>query len=199
MIARQVTSERETMRTRGRWAVFAAVLAAVTLAAAGCGGDDESSSGETTIAAETTEPATTEESTTAEETTEATTEETTEAAATGIADKDCLELAGIGAKFSEALGATGQNANYAATTKLFQELVAKAPDEIKDDLATVAKAWGEMAKGLEGMNLSSGQVPSAATIAKLQALGAKFNTPEIQQASKNLTAWSNEHCGTGTP
>jgi hypothetical protein len=185
------------MGTRGRWVAPAALLAAVTLAAAGCGGDDESSGGETTAAAETTEPATTEEATTTEVTTGATTEETTEAA-TGVADEDCVELASVGAKFSEALGATGQNADYEATTRFFDELVEKAPDEIRDDLATVAAAWREIASELNDLNLQGGQAPSPETIAKLQQLSAKFDTPKLNQASKNLQAWANEHCGTGT-
>jgi hypothetical protein len=183
------------MRMRGHWAAVAAVLAALALAAAGCGGDDESSGGETTVA--TAETATTEETATEATTTEATTtEETT--AATGIADKDCVELATVGAKFSEALGASGQNPNYAATTKFFDELVDKAPDEIKDDLRTVATAWKEIATQLQDLNLQSGQTPSPEAIAKLQAIGAKFDTPKLQQASKNIQAWADQHCGTGT-
>jgi hypothetical protein len=181
------------MRLRGHWAAVAAVLAALTLAAAGCGGDDESSGGETTVA--TAEPATTEETAT-EATSEETTEETT--AAASIADKDCIELATIGAKFSEALGGSGQNPNFEATTQFFDELVDKAPDEIKDDLRTVATAWKEIATQLKDLNLQSGQAPSPETIAKLQALSAKFDTPKLQQASKNLQAWADQHCGTGT-
>jgi hypothetical protein len=178
------------MRKHGRALALAATLAALALAVGGCGGgDDESSDGATTAAAaETTEPTTTEEETT---------EETT-GAATGIADEDCIELASIGAKFSEALGATGQNANFEATTAFLQQLVDKAPDEIKDDLAVLSAAWAEVATALKDIDLSSGAPPSAETLAKLQELGTKFNTPKLQQASKNLTAWSNEHCGTGT-
>jgi hypothetical protein len=179
------------MRDRGRAVALVTIVAALALAAGGCGGgDDESSDGATTAAAaETTEPAATVEETTGE----------TTAAGTGIADEDCIELANVGAKFSEALGGTGQDANYEATTALFAELVDKAPDEIKDDLATLSAAWAELAAGLKDMDLSAGQAPSAETIAKLQALSTKFNTPELQAASTNLAEWSQEHCGTTTP
>jgi hypothetical protein len=189
------------MREQGRAFVLAALIAVLALVAAGCGGGDENSADEavTTVEVTTEEPTTTEAATTT--TTEETTGTTTEAA-TGLgklADKDCIELAGVSAKFSQALSATGQNANFEATNAFFAELVKKAPDEIKDDLAAVAKAWGEMAAALKDLDLQSGQVPSAETIAKLQQLSTKFDTPELQQASKNLQAWSQKHCGTTTP
>jgi hypothetical protein len=179
------------MRERGLSLVLAAVLAALALAAAGCGGDDESSGAQTTVAAaETTEPAVTEEATT-----EAMTTETEAAAAGTIADKDCLELASVGAQFSQAFSA-GQGTNYAATAAFFEELGNKAPDEIKDDIKTLSAAWVKIAAALKGIDLSSGQVPSAETIAKLQQLSSTLDTPELQKATSNLEAWSKQHCGT---
>jgi hypothetical protein len=184
------------MRKHGRALALAATLAALALAVGGCGGgDDESSDGATTAAAAETE---TTAETTEPTTTEAETTEETTSAASGIADEDCIELASIGAKFSAALGATGQNTDLEQTTAFFEELADKAPGEIKDDLAVLSAAWVEVAAALKDIDLSSGAAPSAATLVKLQKLSTKFNTPELQQASKNLTAWSNEHCGTGT-
>jgi hypothetical protein len=182
------------MRDRGRAVALVTMLAALALAAGGCGGGDDESSGSatTTAVTETTEPPTTAETTTGE-----TTEAGTGAGA--LADEDCAELANVGAKFSEALAATGQGTDYEATTAFFRELVDKAPDEIKNDLATLATAWAEIAAALKDVDLSSGQAPSAATIAKLQELSTKFNTPALQQASTNLAEWTQEHCGTTTP
>jgi hypothetical protein len=189
------------MTGRRRAALFAllALLGAVALLAAGCGGgDSESAADETTIE-------TTTETLTEDETTEETTEEETTATGdedtdlSGIADEDCLELASIGAKFTEALGATGAGTDYETTTKLLDELADKAPDEIKDDLAVLAAAWKDIAAALKDVDLTSGQAPSAEVLAKLQELGTKFNTPKLQQASENLAAWAQEHCGTATP
>jgi hypothetical protein len=166
-------------------------VAALALAAGGCGGGDDESSGASTTAAETTEPTTTAETTTAET--------TGQTGMGNLVDTDCAELATVGAKFSEAFSGTGQDPDYEATTAFFTELVDKAPDEIKDDLATLATAWTEVATALKDVDLSSGQAPSAETIAKLQELSTKFNTPALQQASTNLAEWTQEHCGTTTP
>ena len=186
------------MTKRGRWIVLAASVAALALAAAGCGGGSESSGTDTTVAAATTEAATTEQSTTEEMTTEADTSATDTSAATGIADKDCLELASIGAQFSQAFSATG-GTNYEATTAFFQALADKAPDEIKGDIQTLSAAWVKIAAALKDANLTSGQVPSAETIAKLQKLSTTLDTPELKKATSNLEAWSKQHCGTTTP
>ena len=181
------------MRDRGRAVALVTMLAALALAAGGCGGGDDESSGASTTAAvaETTEPTTTAETTTAE-----TTGQTDMG---NLVDTDCAELATVGAKFSEAFGGTGQDPDYEATTAFFAELVDKAPDEIKDDLATLATAWTEVAAALKDVDLSSGQAPSPETIAKLQELSTKFNTPALQQASTNLAEWTQQHCGTTTP
>ena len=183
------------MRKHGRALALAATLAALALAVGGCGGgDDESSDGATTAAAaETTEPTTTEEETTEEETTEETT-----GAATGIADEDCIELASIGAKFSEALGATGQNANFEATDGLPRAARRQGAGRDQGRSRGALGGLGRGGSGAQGHRPLERRATSAETLAKLQELGTKFNTPKLQQASKNLTAWSNEHCGTGT-
>jgi hypothetical protein len=183
------------MRDRRRVSLFAllALVAALTLVAAGCGGgSDEAGSDEATI--ETTTETTTEDTETTEESTETTTD--TDVNLGSIANEDCLELASVGAKFSEALSATGGQPDFDTTTKFFAELVDKAPNEIKADLQTLAAAWTEVAAALKGVDLSSGQAPNAETLAKLQEIGNKFNTPKLQQASKHLTAWAKKNCGT---
>ena len=106
----------------------------------------------TTVEVTTEEPTTTEAATTTIEKATATTTVVT-AGLGKLADEDCIELASVSAKFSQALSATGQNANFETTNAFFAELVKKAPDEIKDDLAAVAKAWGEMAAALEDIDV----------------------------------------------
>lgn len=182
------------MRPEGRALALAGLLAAVALAAGGCGGDDTSSDAAgTTVAAETTEPATTE-----AETTEATTEETAEPS--DISDEDCEKLGTFAAELFEtfavaALAGPGGSAETAR--ELFEELVADVPDELADDLATMAGAWAEITVALEKIDLTR-DPQSAADFAKLQALTSKFDTPELQQARTNVQNWVEEDCRTDT-
>ncbi len=184
------------MASRRNVVALLVLVTALVLVASGCGGSGDSSGDDTAIETTTETDATTETETEATETEETETEETDADAGLGaLADEDCLELASIGAKFSEALGATGAT-DYEATSELFDELVDKAPDEIKNDLAIFAGAWKEIAAALADVDLSSGATPSPETIQKLQELGEKFNTPELTKALENLGAWTQEHCGT---
>ncbi len=175
------------MKDRRRVALFAllALLGAVALLAAGCGGgSDESSGTETTIETTTT----TETDTTADET-------TTDGDLNAFASEDCLNLASVGAKFAESAGASGSDPE--TTAKFFDELVAKAPDEIKDDLQVLSEAMAEVSAALKDANLTSGQAPDAAQLKKLQELGKKFSDPKYQQASANIEAWAKKNCSSG--
>jgi hypothetical protein len=186
------------MRDRRRAALVAllTLLAALVLAVAGCGGDDSSdaSGDETTI--ETTVEDTTAEDTTEETTEGDTTEEMDDADIGNFANEDCLELAGVGAKMAETLGATGAS-DPEATAAFFDELVSKAPDEIKDDLAVLAGAMDEISEALKDVDLTSGATPDPETLQKLQELSQTLDNAEIQQASQNLEAWATENCSSG--
>lgn len=183
------------MGSRRNVVALLTLVAALALVASGCGSSSESSSDETTIE---TETGATETDTTVEAVTEDTEAETESGAGIGaLANEDCLELANVGAKLSQALGATGATADSEATTEFFDELADKAPDEIKDDLTVLAAAWQEIAATLGDVDLTSGDTPSPEDIQKLQELSTKFDTPELTEASQNLAAWSQEHCGTG--
>ena len=173
-----------------------ALLAALTLMAAGCGGSDEAGSDDTAI--ETTTDETTEDDTTTDETeTTDETDTTEDSDVSAFASEDCLELASIGTKLSEALSASGGTGDFDATATYFEQLVDKAPDEIKDDLATIAGAWEEIAEALGDVDLSSGGTPSAEDLQALQELGTRLSTTELTQASENIAAWATENCTTG--
>jgi hypothetical protein len=43
-------------------------------------------------------------------------------------------------------------------------------------------------------NLKPGQVPDAATVAKLQKLSTEIDTKKLTQASQNITAWVSKNC-----
>ena len=175
--------------------LLGAVLAGLVLAASGCGGGDDEASDAGTMApvTETTEPGTT----------EATTEETTEtesAAGGGISDADCEKVGTFAAEFFETVAAVapaGPGGNAESASALLQELVGDVPDELADDLATMARAWAEITVALEETDLT--RVPqSPADFDKLQALTSKVDTPELRQARTNVQNWVEMDCRTDT-
>ena len=160
-------------------------LGVLVLAVAGCGGDDSS------------ESAGSGDQTTVEDT--VTEETSTDAASTDIdlgdVSEECLDFASVGAKVSEAFGAAGgSTGDLSATADAFDELVAAAPDAIKDDLETIAAGFGELAEALEGVDLSSGQTPSAEDLQKLQEATQSLDNAGLEQASNNIEAWVEENC-----
>ena len=192
---------------RALWALLA-MIAVLALVAAGCGGSDSSSASgdETTIETtdETTDETSSGDETMADETmadeTMADEDTTGESSDTGgslgaFADKDCIELASIGSKLAQAVDPSGSfDAGEAAT--LYEQLMDKAPAEIRDDLAVFADYLKEISELLQGVDLSSGQQPSAEDLAKLEKLGS-LDTTEVQKASENLAAWASENCSAG--
>lgn len=167
-------------------------LGALALVAAGCGGDESSDAvAETTAVEETmTEETMTEEMTTDDGAT------STGEIDLGNLSEDCLSLAAVGAKFAAAFEATsGSPAGLDDSVKYFEELVDAAPDEIKDDLDLLAGAIVEIAKALEGVDLSGASAPSPEVLAKLQEVGKTFEDPALKEASANIEAWTSENCG----
>jgi hypothetical protein len=178
-----------TGRRRAALLALLALLGAVALLAAGCGGgDSESAADETTI--ETTTEADTDTDTT-EDTGEMTDEDTDLSA---FASEDCLQLAQVGARFSESMSGTG---DVGDVETFFQELADKAPDEIADDLRVLAEAMGEYAEAFQGIDLTGAAAADPETIQKLQELAAKFDDEKYVQASENIQAWAEENCSTG--
>src|SRR3954451_24272547 len=78
-----------------------------------------------------------------------------------------------------------------------QDVADQAPDEIKDDFQTLADAYGKIADALGDANLGSGQVPSADTIAALQALSKDIDTAKLAAASSNISTWLTQNCSPG--
>ncbi len=167
-----------------RW--LALLVLALALVAAGCGGSDDESSAadETTIEETTTSEETTTEDTTSEETTD-------DGDLSGVlADEDCLQLASIGAKFSEAL--TGASDEEAAAA--FQQLADEVPDEIQADVQVLADWFAEYASKLQDIGLQPGQTPNAEQIAQLQTVLASLDQEEVSAASERIGTWANENC-----
>lgn len=166
-----------------RVAWFAVFASALLLVGGGCGGGDEASEEPDAAITETT---------TAETTDSATTDTS---GLEGLASEECLQLISIGAAISQALGGAGGADDE--TSKLFEELVAKAPDEIADDLEIVAGAYREYADALADLDLKEGQVPSAEDLQKIQAAIGSIDQAEVQAAAERLSAWAETNCPSG--
>jgi hypothetical protein len=148
---------------------LACVLACVALVgAAGCGGDDEVSDEATVM---TTQPG----------------DEAT------LGSEECLELLGLGAALAQAFTGTA-GADARETSELLDELVRKAPDEIKSDVQTLANGYAEIAESVRELNLDDGETPSAQQIQQIQAAIASVDQAELQAASERLSAWAEENC-----
>ena len=179
------------MKRRTMTLLAAVVLGLLVFAAAGCGGDDNGSAADTTTTTEATTTETTEttETTTTEttDTTEATeTTETTPSSSNFATSENCRQFAQIGAKISSSL--SGQTTDLSDVQKAFDDYAAAAPADIKDDFQTLADWFGEVADALG--SVQAGQTPSAAAIAKLQAIDSKKAT----QASQNIATWVQQNC-----
>lgn len=174
-------------------------LVALALAAAGCGGGDESgSAAEATTGTETTAVDTTAGDTTETESTstdEATS--TDESVVTDIGDLsgECLSLAGVGAKYAQALQeAGGPDGDLTKYADVFDEFAEQAPAEIRSDLEVIAKNIAKYAEALKDLDLTSGAAPSADQLQKLQELSKSFDQADLQKASANIEAWVQENC-----
>ncbi len=182
------TTKGEDVNGRRIAALSIAVLA---LVAAGCGGssnNEASSDTDTTATIQTTPNTETETSTEGSTLTETDTGDTGEVALGG----KCAELAQLGAKLSQSM--TGQTGDLESASKLFDEIAGQVPDEIKGDYEVIAKNFKKIAEAFKGVNLQSGQAPSADQAAKLQQVLASIDNAEVQKATQHIEAWAKANC-----
>jgi hypothetical protein len=142
-----------------------------------------------------TDETSTEESSTEETSTEETSTDVDLSALPG----KCASLAGVGAKYAQALQAAGAgpNADLSKFSDAFEEFANEAPEEIRADLEVIAKNIGKYAEALKGLDLTSGETPTADQIAKLQEISKSFDESGMRKASDHIEAWVQENCTTG--
>jgi len=172
-----------------RVGTFSGLLAAAVLVA-GCGGSSSGTSGGSSKSSTKSSKSST--------TTKASTSTPTRTATTQISfasGTNCLQLAGVGAKFAEALASeTGAKFNETATAADFQSLASAAPSAIRPDLETIAKAFTTFAAAFKKSGYRIGKTPTAAQAAALQAAVAVFSKPNLKAAEAALQAWSKKNC-----
>ena len=112
----------------------------------------------------------------------------------------CQKVADLSVEFGKALSAAGAGdaeADLEATAEAYEAFAEQVPEEIRDSFQTLAAAFAQYAVALEGVDLSSGGVPDAATIAKLAAAAKALDNESLSTASTEVSAWVTENCSTG--
>lgn len=157
----------------------AVAVAAVALVAAGCGGSGDKSS--TGAAGATTNDS-------------AQTTETTAGGVTG----DCLSLAKVSARFSEAMtkATSGNAGGVEAASKAFEELAGEAPEAVRDDFKALGEAFAVYAEALKGLGLKAGTAPTAEQIKKLGEAAKSLDQERVDKASADIDAWVQANCRT---
>ncbi len=187
---------------------FMTILVAAALLLAACGdsgGTDEAAPAETpadaTEAAETTAaPETAAPETAAPETAAPETEapSSDDASDFGVfADEDCLFL--VEALQAAPLAALGdpESASLEDTARLMEEVARAAPDEIKQDMQTLAEAFAAFAEAAAeaGVDFANPATFTPEAIEELEsAAAATFDSPEVQDAGDRVSTFFDEKC-----
>jgi hypothetical protein len=167
-----------------RWLAIGVAVLGLALVGAGCGGgDDEATGDDTAIVTETTD-------TDSLETTDDTSTDTADLSEI-LDDEDCLALASAGAAFAQAFSGTGDSSG---STEELQELASKVPDEIREDVQTLAQALAGYAEKLQDIGVEAGATPTAEQVQQLQAAIASFDQQELTAASNRIEAWTQKNC-----
>lgn len=172
-----------------RWLmVFAVGLAGLALA--GCGGGSNNASSSTTSETTTTTTATT----TPVTTTSGGTTTSALSNTPNFTSGKCKNLAGAAQKIGQDLSASGTSGNLQDVAKEFQQFVDAVPSEIKPDVQTLADAFTTYANALKGVDLTSGQTPSAGDLQKMQQALKSLDVQKVQTAERHLEAWTRKNC-----
>ena len=193
---------------------MAALLVGVMVfLAVGCGGKSNDAAGTTTVVVtettaadttattDTTEAADTSTDTSASDTTSTdttSTDTTTTGTATTAAGltAGCQKVADLSVQFGKALSAAGASGStdVEKTAKAYEAFAKEVPAEIRDAFETLAKAYAQYAVAIKGIHFEAGQVPDAATIAKLAKAASSLNGQDLTKANTQISAWVTKNC-----
>ena len=197
--------------------IAALLLGVMVFLAVGCGGKSNDAAGTTTAvvtettAADTTSTeadttATTDMDTTATDTT-ATDTTSTDTTATDTTATDttttaagltvgCQKVANLSVQFGKALSAAGASGgtDLEKTAKAYEAFAQEVPAEIRDAFETLARAYAQYAVAIKGIDFKAGQVPDAATIAKLTKAAQSLNGQDLTKANADISVWVTKNC-----
>jgi len=188
--------------------IAALLLGVMVFLAVGCGGKSNDATGTTTVVVTETTPADTTSTTdtTATDTTSTDTTSTdttaTDTTATNTTTTaagltvGCQKVANLSVQFGKALSATGASGSTALekTSKAYEAFAQQVPAEIRDAFQTLAKAYAQYAVAIKGIDFKAGQVPDAATIAKLTKAAQSLNGQDLTKANADISVWVTKNC-----
>lgn len=92
---------------------------------------------------------------------------------------------------------SGEVGDLSTSVEQMEAFAQEAPEEIRDDLLTVAQAYSAYSAALTGTGYdpSSGEAPPPEVIAALTEAGQELQNADFQAASDRVSAWFQEHCG----
>lgn len=163
-------------------AILFALVLVLVLVAVGCG-SKKSASTTGALGTTTTAPATTSSSTSG-------------GTPSFASAKNCLQLAHLGQKFSQAMSAAGGAGKTDLTTvaNAYTAMASAAPSAIRSDFETIAAAFSSYANALKKAGYTPGKVPTASQMTALAAASKSFSAPKLQAAEQHLSAWASENC-----
>ena len=92
---------------------------------------------------------------------------------------------------------SGEAGDLGTSVEQLEAMAAKAPEEIRDDLLTVAQGYAAYSQALQdsGWDPSSGEAPPPEVIAALTVAGQALDDADFQAASERVSAWFAANCG----
>jgi hypothetical protein len=92
---------------------------------------------------------------------------------------------------------SGEAGDLSASVEQIEAFAQAAPEEIRDDLLTLAKDYSAYTAALQGSGWdpSSGEAPPPEVIAALTAAGQELQNADFVAASDRASAWFAENCG----
>ena len=110
---------------------------------------------------------------------------------------NCQQLAGLGAKFAQAMSAATSNGkvDLSAEAAAYQSLANAAPSAIRLNLQVIAGALTTFASDLQKIGYKPGAVPSATQLASLQSAVKALEQPSLPAAENGIASWARQNCG----
>ena len=114
---------------------------------------------------------------------------------------DAGECVGAATALSSAIAAAGQAISGVATdledsVQTLDTFAESAPDEIADDLKTVAAGYAAVGQAVEDADFdaAAGETPSAEDLAAITAASEALNDTGFREASDRVQTWFQEEC-----
>jgi hypothetical protein len=110
--------------------------------------------------------------------------------------KNCLQLATVGQKFSQAMAVSSGAGKTDLTTvaNAYKAMADAAPTAIRSDFQTIAAAFSSYISALKKAGYTPGKLPTAAQMAGLTSAAKSFSDPKLQTAEQHLSSWAGKNC-----